>query len=101
RKMQLHVPLLCLGPIVDNVVESLKPAAESKSIHINKIIDVHAGPVSGDSQRLQQIAWNLISNAVKFTPRGGNVQVTVQQLDSRVVFRVADSGIGLDPSFVS
>jgi PAS domain S-box-containing protein len=100
-KMLLNTRPVFLGPIVETVVESFRPAAESKGITLDRIIDVHAGPVLGDSQRLQQIAWNLVSNAVKFTQRGGSIRVIVERLHSRVALKVSDSGIGLDPAAVS
>jgi CheY-like chemotaxis protein len=56
--------------------------------------------VSGDPERLQQVVWNLVSNAVKFTPRGGRVQVRVEKADSHVEIIVSDTGIGIPPSFL-
>jgi len=99
-KMVLNNRPVFIGPIVESVVESIRPTAESKAITLARIIDVHAGPVLGDPRRLQQIAWNLISNAIKFTQRGGSIRVIVEQSDSRVALKVSDTGIGLDPAAV-
>ena len=97
-KMQLSFRLLYLGPIVDDVLDSLRPSAESRGVRIEKTIDSQAGPIRGDGQRLQQIAWNLISNSVKFTPSGGCVHVSVGAAESRLMLKVSDTGIGIDPA---
>jgi PAS domain S-box-containing protein len=99
-KMQLDLHSVFPGPLVENILESFRPMAESRAIALEKIIDVHAGPVSGDAMRLKQIAANLISNAVKFTPRGGRVRITVERVDSVVALRVSDTGIGLEASSI-
>ena len=64
------------------------------------MLDPAAGPVSGDPNRLQQIAWNLLSNAVKFTPRGGKVQVILQRVNSHIEITIADTGMGIAPEFL-
>jgi PAS domain S-box-containing protein len=97
-KMQLSFRVLHLGPIVEDVLESLRPSAESRGVRIEKTIESQAGPIRGDAQRLQQIAWNLISNAVKFTPTGGCVHVSVEAAESRLMMKVSDTGIGIEPA---
>jgi len=62
--------------------------------------DPAAGPILGDADRLQQIVWNLLTNAVKFTPKGGRVQVNVQRIDSHVEIVVSDSGVGISKEFL-
>jgi hypothetical protein len=62
--------------------------------------DPEAGPISGDADRLQQIVWNLLTNAVKFTPKGGKIQVNVQRIDSHVEIVVSDSGVGISKEFL-
>ena len=64
------------------------------------IVDPHVGPVSGDPGRLQQVVWNLVSNAVKFTPRNGRVQVRLERVNSHVEIVVSDTGIGIRPDFL-
>ena len=64
------------------------------------MLDERAGLISGDSERLQQVMWNLISNAIKFTPKGGRVQVVLQRAESHVEISVSDSGIGIDAAFL-
>src|SRR4029077_5979817 len=62
--------------------------------------DPHAAPISGDPERLQQILWNLLTNAVKFTNRGGKVQVRLERVNSHVEVSVSDTGIGIPPAFL-
>ena len=64
------------------------------------MMDPAAGPISGDADRLQQIVWNLLTNAVKFTPKGGKIQVKVQRIDSHVEIVVSDSGVGISKEFL-
>jgi CheY-like chemotaxis protein len=64
------------------------------------MLDPFAGPVSGDPNRLQQVMWNLVSNAIKFTPKGGKVQVVLERVNSHIEISVADSGQGIKPEFL-
>jgi signal transduction histidine kinase len=64
------------------------------------VLDERVGMISGDSERLQQVMWNLISNAIKFTPKGGRVQVVLGRAESHVEVSVVDNGIGIDPAFL-
>jgi CheY-like chemotaxis protein len=60
----------------------------------------HSCLLVADPERIQQVIWNLLSNAVKFTPSGGKVTLSVRQIDSYVVLRVTDTGVGIDPAFL-
>ena len=73
-KLRLNVRPVDLTPVVEAAVDTVRPSADARGIRLQAILDPAAGPVSGDSDRLQQVAWNLLSNAIKFTPRGGRVQ---------------------------
>jgi signal transduction histidine kinase len=99
-KMRLDVQLVDLGPIVENTADSLRPAAEAKGIRLQVLLDPRAGRVSGDAERLQQVCWNLVANAIKFTPKGGRVQVQLQRVDSQVELTVSDTGQGIPPGFL-
>ena len=99
-KMRLTIQPVDLPTVVHNAVESSAPAAEVKQLRVQTSIDPNAGPVSGDPDRLQQVVWNLISNAVKFTPKGGRVQVRVERVGSHVDIVVSDTGIGIKPEFL-
>jgi CheY-like chemotaxis protein len=67
---------------------------------VQPVLDSLAGPVSGDANRLQQVVWNLLTNAVKFTPRGGTVQVLLERVNSHLEVSVIDSGQGIAPDFL-
>jgi PAS domain S-box-containing protein len=99
-KLRLDVQLVQPGKVIEAAVDSLLHAAESKNIRLQMLIDPHAGPVSGDPDRLQQIVWNLISNAVKFTPKGGRVQVRLERINSHLEIVVSDSGQGIAAEFL-
>jgi len=100
-KMRLSIQAVDLPTVVQSAVESITPAAEAKQLRLQTSIDPNAGPISGDPDRLQQIVWNLVSNAVKFTPRGGRIQVRVERVESQVAIVVSDTGIGIKPEFLS
>jgi CheY-like chemotaxis protein len=76
------------------------PAAEAKQIRVQTILDPRAAPISGDPNRMQQIVWNLVSNAVKFTPKHGVVQVRLERVNSHVEIVVSDTGSGITPDFL-
>jgi PAS domain S-box-containing protein len=99
-KIRLDVQWADLARLVTLAVESVRPSADSKQIRLRKIIDPHAGPVSGDPTRLQQIVWNLLINAIKFTPKGGKVDVLLERVNSHLEITVRDSGIGIKPEFL-
>lgn len=99
-KLRLDVQLVQPGKVIEAAIDSLLHAAESKNIRLQMLIDPHAGPVSGDPDRLQQIVWNLVSNAVKFTPKGGRVQVRLERINSHLEIVVSDSGQGIAEEFL-
>ena len=99
-KLRLDVRTIELPAIIEAAVDAVRPAAEAKGIQLQSLIDPLAGPISGDADRLQQIIWNLLTNAIKFTPKGGRVQVKLERIDSHVEIRVTDSGIGISPEFL-
>ena len=98
--LRLDVQRLHLTDIIEAALATVLPAANAKEIRIHKVLDSLAGPVSGDAARLQQIVWNLLANAVKFTPKGGQVQVLLERVNSHVEISVIDSGIGINPDFL-
>ena len=99
-KLRLEVQTVDLPGLIDSAVEAVRPAADAKDIRLHVITDPHAGPVSGDPGRLQQVMWNLLSNSVKYTPKHGRVYVKLEQVNSHVEVSVSDTGIGIDPSFL-
>jgi PAS domain S-box-containing protein len=99
-KIRLDVQPVDLSTIVQNAASTVQPAADAKSIRIETIVDPGVGPVSGDPGRLQQVAWNLLTNAVKFTPKNGRVQVRVERVNSHIEVAVSDTGVGINPEFL-
>jgi PAS domain S-box-containing protein len=99
-KIRLDVQPVELPLIIDNAVATIQPAADAKGVRLQTIVDPQVGPVSGDPGRLQQVVWNLVSNAVKFTPRRGRVQVRLERVNSHVEISVSDTGIGIRPDFL-
>jgi PAS domain S-box-containing protein len=99
-KIRLDVQPIDLPFIIDNAVATVQPAADAKGVRLQTTIDPRVGPVSGDRDRLQQVVWNLLTNAVKFTPRGGRVQIVLQRVNSHVEIAVSDTGIGIRPDFL-
>ena len=99
-KVRLDVQRIDLASVVDAAVDSVRPAAEAKEIRLRKILDPHAGPVSGDPTRLQQVVWNLLNNAIKFTSKGGRVDVLLERVNSHLEITVHDSGVGIKPELL-
>ena len=99
-KVRLDVQPLAPISFIDAALETVRPAAEAKGIRVLSILDPTAGPIVGDPARLQQVMWNLLSNAIKFTPKGGQVRVSLERVNSHVEITVTDSGIGIKPEFV-
>jgi PAS domain S-box-containing protein len=99
-KIRLDVQPVELPLIVDNAVSTVQPTADVKGVRLQTIIDPRVGPVSGDPDRLQQVVWNLLTNAVKFTPKGGRVQVRLERVNSHTEITVSDTGIGIRPDFL-
>jgi PAS domain S-box-containing protein len=98
-KLRLDVTPLDLSDVVNAAMETVRPAADAKDIRLQAALDT-SGIVMGDADRLQQVVWNLLANAVKFTPKGGRVQVAVTRRDSSVEVVVADTGKGIPESFL-
>jgi PAS domain S-box-containing protein len=98
-KLRLEVQNVDLIMIVESAIDVVSPAATAKEIRLQTILDSN-GFVSGDASRLQQVLWNLISNAVKFTPKGGRVQIRVERVNSSVEISVSDTGKGISPEFL-
>ena len=86
--------------LVRSTIETLRPAADAKSLTIDLDLDENISPILADPNRLRQICWNLLSNAIKFTPRAGQVSVRVTTLEHQLQIMVADSGVGIHPDFI-
>ncbi len=99
-RIRLDVQRTDVAPVIQAALETVQPAATAKEIRLNAVIDPQAGPLSADPNRLQQVFWNLLMNAVKFTPRGGKVQVVVERINSHIEVHVTDTGEGIAAEFL-
>jgi signal transduction histidine kinase/ActR/RegA family two-component response regulator len=99
-KLRLDLRTVDLTKVIEAAVEATRPAAEGKGVQLSTSLDPHAGPVNGDADRLQQVVWNLLTNAIKFTPEGGQILVKSEVVDTRVEVTVRDTGMGIDPDFL-
>jgi PAS domain S-box-containing protein len=99
-KLRLDLAVVQLVPVVEAAVDAVLPAAGAKSVQIEQRLDADAGPVHGDPGRLQQVVWNLVTNAVKFTPAGGRVLVSLARRGDQAEIAVKDTGKGIDPAFL-
>jgi PAS domain S-box-containing protein len=99
-KVRLDVQWSDLANIIDTAMRSVQPSADVKNITLRPILDSRASPVMGDPTRLQQVIWNLLTNAIKFTPKGGKIDIFLRRIDSHLEIMVRDSGIGIKPEFL-
>ena len=99
-KVRLDVQRINLVPALEEAIASMRPTADTKGIRLLATLDPQAGSISGDPNRLQQMFWNLLSNATKFTPRGGRVHVVLERVNSHLEVSVIDSGQGITAEFL-
>ncbi|MDZ7958624.1 MAG: ATP-binding protein [Aulosira sp. DedQUE10] len=99
-KLNLNMVAVNLVSVIDAAMETVRLAAEAKNIQINTMLDASLGEVLGDSSRLQQVIWNLVSNAVKFTPEGGKVNLRLHNVDTHAQIIVSDTGKGISSNFL-
>jgi signal transduction histidine kinase len=84
-------------PIVHAAIDMVQPAAESKRLTLRTAIDPKLGPINADPDRLHQVIWHLVSNAVKFTPADGAIDISVKLLPGEIRLIVRDTGVGFPP----
>src|SRR5471032_2471119 len=99
-KVMLDMQTIVPASVIASAIETLRPAADAKHITLNTIIAPNAGTIIGDPGRMQQVIWNLLSNALKFTPQGGQVTISVRRDSSYLTISVADNGIGIEAGFL-
>jgi CheY-like chemotaxis protein len=98
-KLRLEMRTVDVADVVRETIETVRPTADARGVSLTSAIGAVA-PVSGDAQRLQQVLWNLLSNSIKFTPRGGSVSVRLEQDGPIVRIAVTDTGQGIDKEFL-
>ncbi|MEJ6480811.1 response regulator [Nostoc punctiforme UO1] len=107
-QLRLNVSAVNLISVMEAALEAVRPLAEPKEIQLNTVLDTSVGSVYGDPARLQQIVWNLLTNAIKFTPKGGRVEVNLsivygeeqQTTQKYAQIQVIDTGIGISSEFL-
>jgi PAS domain S-box-containing protein len=99
-KVRLDVQRLDLPTIIATSVETVRPSALAKGVRLQMVVDPLNASVSGDPDRLQQVFWNLLNNAIKFTPKGGRVQVLLERVNSQLEVSITDTGEGIPPEFL-
>jgi PAS domain S-box-containing protein len=99
---KVRLDVRAIDPVVpiDAAIDSIFPAAEAKRVEVQKIVGDCIGLISCDVDRLQQIVWNLVSNAIKFTPPGGTIQIRLERSNSHFHIVVSDTGIGINAEFL-
>ena len=96
-KIELNRKPMNICTIIERAVEIAKPDIDARRLHFGVALKDAPHRVDGDASRLQQVVWNLLTNAVKFTPEGGCVGLTCERQDEHVIIEVSDSGIGVEP----
>ncbi len=99
-KLRLSVDSIDLAHVVETTLDTLRPAATGRGVQMHAVIDTGAGPMMGDADRMSQVVSNLLSNALKFTPKGGRVHVHLERVSSMLRLTVTDNGVGIDLEFL-
>jgi signal transduction histidine kinase/integral membrane sensor domain MASE1/CheY-like chemotaxis protein len=99
-KLKLDIAPVDMITVISAAIDIVRPAANARGVSIEVFAEAGVGPVAADAARLQQIIWNLLSNAVKFTPRDGEVHVSLRRFESFVELEVRDTGIGIEEDFL-
>jgi PAS domain S-box-containing protein len=99
-KVRLDLQQISIDDVVQAAIDSARPTADAREIELKYVFDPIPATVNADPSRVQQVVWNLLTNAIKFTPKGGRVQVLLQRVNSHVELSVSDTGIGIAPEYL-
>jgi signal transduction histidine kinase len=99
-KLRLEIRPVNVEEVVRAAIETVRPAMTGKGLTLDATYDPGLPAIKADPDRLQQIVWNLMSNAIKFTPEGGAIKVRLTRVDSSLELTVSDSGAGISPEFL-
>jgi PAS domain S-box-containing protein len=99
-KLRMELGPIQLIPVIKAALETVRPMAEAKGVELRVELDPRAGQVLGDANRLQQIVWNLLANAIKYTHQDGCVETRLERKENSVVIIVRDTGEGISPEFL-
>jgi signal transduction histidine kinase/DNA-binding response OmpR family regulator len=98
--LRLNLSPTSVAKVIESALDVVRPAAEAKKINLSAVYNSKIETVTCDSHRLQQMIWNLLTNAVKFTPNGGNVEIALEQSGSNIQIKVKDTGQGIPGEFL-
>jgi PAS domain S-box-containing protein len=99
-KVRLEAQWVELAAVLNESIETLRSTAQAKGVRLQAMLDLFGGPIFGDPNRLQQVFWNLLNNAIKFTPKDGKVEVSLKRVGIEVEVSVVDSGEGIASEFL-
>ncbi|MGH9850238.1 MAG: hybrid sensor histidine kinase/response regulator, partial [Blastocatellia bacterium] len=99
-KLKLEVQPVSLVSVIASALDVMRPAAQAKGIELRSDLDPLASQITGDPSRLRQIVWNLLANAIKFTPPSGRVELRMENVNHHVRITVKDTGKGIEPEFL-
>jgi PAS domain S-box-containing protein len=99
-KLRLDVHHVDLPAVIADAIDTVQKDADDKGVIIDRQLEQSVGSIAGDPARLQQIVWNLLTNAIKFTPKGGTVTVTLRRSSPDAEITVTDTGVGIKPDFL-
>lgn len=99
-KLRLAIEPIDLAQVVYAALETVGPAIAAKQLQVQVELEPALGTISGDANRLQQVVWNLLSNATKFTPAGGSIAVQLRRAGNSAQLTVSDTGQGIEPEFL-
>ena len=99
-KVRLDMQWIELSAVLNESIETLRSTAQAKGVFLQAWLDPFARPIYGDPNRLQQVFWNLLNNAIKFTPKDGKVEVVLKHASTEVQVSVIDTGEGIAPEFL-
>ncbi|MGI8898711.1 MAG: hybrid sensor histidine kinase/response regulator [Pyrinomonadaceae bacterium] len=99
-RLRLNLGPVDVASVINSAIDSVQLAADSKGIQLEVTLDPSVRHTLGDSSRLQQVVWNLLANAIKFTPSGGRVEVRVERANAALQVCVSDTGQGISAEFL-
>jgi signal transduction histidine kinase len=99
-RMRLTIADVDLRDVLRDAVDAVRLGAENKGVLLTEAVDPDLPSIRGDAGKLKQVIWNLLANAIKFTPKGGHVTIRLATIDRRLRLEVHDTGEGIDPAFL-
>ena len=99
-KLHLEIRSMDLAAVVSAALDAVRPAADAKNITLTVVLEPDGARIKGDPDRLQQVVWNLVNNAIKFTQRGGAIGVSVRRVGTSIELVVEDDGLGIGADFL-